>query len=603
MPFKRTLAIRSKFIDNFIRVYFVRFSVNHALSMLETDIPSTSTKADLYMLPPNTVLSDEDSDAEDNPESMNHLSGKQLAAPAEVVFHVSQQTEVDNGNVPDDDSAVFLPPSKKRARKQASQPRKWVSQDIMTSREYRSAVRPSYVFKDWTPVQCFELFFDDEVIDYIALQSVIYAKQCGNHNFCINSGEVRVILAILLLSGYSRVPRRDMYWEQAADVRNEAVATAISHNRFRECLRYLHLADNQNLDPNDRYAKVRPLFTALNEKWLQYFPTENYLSIDESMIEYFGRNGLKQHIHGKPIRFGYKVWSLCTPRGYLVQAEPYQGANTNNKLPELGMGGSVVADLISELPDHTEYSLFFDNLFTSLPLLDYLSSKKIGGTGTIRNNRIGKNSLTDPKEMKALPRGSHDVVTELSSGIALVRWHDNSIVTVASNCLGAFPLASAKRWSQSEKKDIEVEQPHSIQMYNKYMGGVDRLDQNVNKLRIGIRMKKWWWPLFSWMLNVSVQNAWRVYRDISQDQQLENIDMLQFTRRIVQYYLATQTLKKRSGVTVRCRILPEIRYDEKNHLIVSVKKQIRCALCQKKVQRMWGKVTAMSKIHMSLLNF
>ena len=106
-------------------------------------------------------------------------------------------------------------------------------------------------------MQCFELFFDDELIDYIAQQSVIYAKQCGNHNFCINSGEVRVILAILLLSGYSRVPRRDMYWEQAADVRNEAVATAISRNRFRECLRYLHLADNQNLDPNDRYAEVR----------------------------------------------------------------------------------------------------------------------------------------------------------------------------------------------------------------------------------------------------------------------------------------------------------------------------------------------------------
>ena len=124
MRFKRTLATRSKFIDKIIRLYFVRFTVNHALSMLEIDIPSASTiKADLCVLPPNTVLSDEDSDDEDNPNSMNHLSGKQLAVPAEVVFHVSQQTKVDNGDVPDDDSAAYLPPSKKRARKQASQPR------------------------------------------------------------------------------------------------------------------------------------------------------------------------------------------------------------------------------------------------------------------------------------------------------------------------------------------------------------------------------------------------------------------------------------------------------------------------------------------------
>ena len=96
-------------------------------------------------------------------------------------------------------------------------------------------------------MQRFELFFDDEPIDYIAQQSVIYAKQSDNHNFCINSGEVRVMLVILFLSGYLRVTRRDMYWEKAADVRNEAVANAISCNCFRECLRYLHLARNAKL--------------------------------------------------------------------------------------------------------------------------------------------------------------------------------------------------------------------------------------------------------------------------------------------------------------------------------------------------------------------
>ena len=36
--------------------------------------------------------------------------------------------------------------------------------------------------------------------------------------------------------------------------------------------------------------------------------------------------------------------------------------------PDLGMAGSVVADLIAELPKDVEYRLFFDNLFTSLPI-------------------------------------------------------------------------------------------------------------------------------------------------------------------------------------------------------------------------------------------
>ena len=171
-------------------------------------------------------------------------------------------------------------------------------------------------------------------------------------------------------------------------------------------------------------------------------------------------------------------------------------------------------------------------------------------------------------------------------------WHDNSIVTVASNCRGAFPLASAKRWSQSEKKDIEVEQPHSIQMCNKYMGGVDRFDQNVNKLRIGIRMKKWWWPLYSWMLNVSVQNAWQVYRDISQNQQLEKLDMLQFTRRIVQYYLATQTLKKkiRSDNSIQGFFGNKMRREESPNCVCQEANSL-CSL-PKKVQRICQKCNA-----------
>ena len=40
------------------------------------------------------------------------------------------------------------------------------------------------------------------------------------------------------------------------------------------------------------------------------------------------------------------------------------------------------------------------------------------------------------------------------------------------------------------------------------MGDVDQLDDDISKLGIGMRMKKWWWPLFSWILNVSVHNAW-----------------------------------------------------------------------------------------------
>jgi hypothetical protein len=44
--------------------------------------------------------------------------------------------------------------------------------------------------------------------------------------------------------------------------------------------------------------------------------------------------------------------------------------------------------------------IFMDNLFTSFPLLDRLSKMRIGGTGTVRQNRLYRVSIMGKKEME-----------------------------------------------------------------------------------------------------------------------------------------------------------------------------------------------------------
>ena len=83
----------------------------------------------------------------------------------------------------------------------------------------------------------------------------------------------------------------------------------------------MHVSDNAHLDVGDKMSKVRPLLSHMNEKFLTYFravQTQN-LSIDESMVPYYGWHSCKQFIQGKPIRFGYKVWMLSTSLGYVVK--------------------------------------------------------------------------------------------------------------------------------------------------------------------------------------------------------------------------------------------------------------------------------------------
>ena len=56
-----------------------------------------------------------------------------------------------------------------------------------------------------------------------------------------------------------------------------------------------------------------------------------------------------------------------------------------------------------------------------------------------------------------------------------------------------------------------MKQPNLISKYNEGMGGVDLLDRLLAAYRPTISSKKWWWPLFSHAVNLSIVSAWRVH--------------------------------------------------------------------------------------------
>ena len=318
------------------------------------------------------------------------------------------------------------------------------------------------------------------------------------------------------------------------------------------------------------------------------------MSIDESMVPYYGRHSSKQFIRGKPIRFGFKVWSMNTRLGYLVQCDPYQGASGSFN-PDLGLGGSVVTQLMSTLPKGLPYRLYIDNFFTSPRLLDHMKTMKMSVTGTVRANRMEKCPLKEPDKMKKEPRGTYDNRLDQKSGMLAVRWNDNNVVSMLSNCFGIQPLNQVKRWSASEKKHVQINQPYLISQYNRYMGGTDRMDQNIAKLRINIRIKKWWWALFCFSIDVSVQNAWQLYR-ISAVPDNQRMTLVQFRREvamtcIMKYRDRSSIGRPLQSIKVKREKVPvDVRFDGNNHFIGRIPDgQKRCALCGLKVQRKCNK--------------
>ena len=203
---------------------------------------------------------------------------------------------------------------------------RWQHNDIQNVEDLSSWTSPELVRDlDDFPVTFFELFMTDKLIHHICKGKNGYAAQKGNHTSKIEPNELKSFLAVLLLSGYIPYPRRFMYWKMSSDSRNTIVAFLFTRNSFLDVLQYLHLAENNNLNPSDKFSTVNPLFKMINESCLQNFIPEKNVSIDESMVPYYGRHGFKQYIQNKPAKFGYKLWVTATPLGYAIQFYPYAG--------------------------------------------------------------------------------------------------------------------------------------------------------------------------------------------------------------------------------------------------------------------------------------
>ena len=96
--------------------------------------------------------------------------------------------------------------------------------------------------------------------------------------------------------------------------------------------------------------------------------------------------------------------------------------------------------------------LFLGNFFTSDDLLVTLQYKGFRATGTLRENRAGRPPIPSSKDLKKKPRGYFDYRFEIENSILVVKWVDNSVVTIGTNYDVVEPLDSVRRWSASEKK-------------------------------------------------------------------------------------------------------------------------------------------------------
>ena len=105
----------------------------------------------------------------------------------------------------------------------------------------------------------------------------------------------------------------------------------------------------------------------------------------------------------------------------------------------------------------------------------------------MRQNYYYDIPLNSKKEMEKQER----VVSANCNGIEVIRWQDNSVITVArklSPMTMALPMTRVTRWSAAHKKQISINCPNTVCLYNESTGGCDLHDQFHCMYEIGEKL-------------------------------------------------------------------------------------------------------------------
>ena len=291
---------------------------------------------------------------------------------------------------------------------------------------------------------------------------------------------------------------------------------------------------------------------------------------------------MKQYIPKKPIKRGFKIWVLADSlNGYFCNIAPYTGATANS--PVRGLGEKVVLELTR--PYYGQYhQVYCDNFFSSIILLRHLLHHKTYGCGTIRSDRkfLPKEITT---QAKTFSRGEFTSRQDRKNpNVVATTWMDNRVVTVVSSLCSPDDTAVVRR-RQKDSTIIDVPCPLSVELYNKFMGGVDKGDQLRKYYHVRMKTKKNYKYIFWFCVEVCIINAYILSNHIPVSTlPVTELNLKSFRLKLAGELIGDYKSRKRAGRPPRSTVLStpqSARQLPHNHLPTKGRKKC-CSYCKTK---------------------
>ena len=176
---------------------------------------------------------------------------------------------------------------------------------------------------------------------------------------------------------------------------------------------------------------------------------------------------------------------------------------------------ATVDHLLGDLKGHG-YHLYMDNFYNSVTMTDHLLEQCATHVcGTLRTNR-GAPPVVNKATVKTLNKG--ESVSRNNGKVLVTAWRDKKVVKVLST-IHEDKMVAVKQRQKGQRHGVTVQKPLSIREYNKYMSGVDRLDQMIAYYPFTRKSYKWYKKFAMYVFSIAMYNSFVLFREAHEDEE------------------------------------------------------------------------------------
>ena len=105
-------------------------------------------------------------------------------------------------------------------------------------------------------------------------------------------------------------------------------------------------------------------------------------------------------------------------------------------------------------------------------------------------------------------------IKRMCGNVLAITWKDTRPVNLLTNIPGCDTDNDCIRWDKVTRQQITIKRPVAIELYNRYMGGVDLSDQRIGTYRRHMKSCTWYLQIFFHFLNLCVVQSFLIYKSL-----------------------------------------------------------------------------------------